>query len=285
MAERLDYVKLAPRRVLDAGCGVAPPETMLRRRYPQAELLALDFALPRLRAARAGRSLIERLGAMFARPRWHPICADIARLPLAAGAIDLVWSNLALAYADDGAATLREWFRVLAPGGLLMFASYGPDTLGELRAAFAGSAAHDSDAYNHVHQFDDLHDLGDVLVACGFADPVIDMEVVTLTYADVAALARDLRASGQTNARADRRRGLMSPRAWARMTAAYERVRSGGRIPASFEIVYGHAWKPQRRRLEDGRAVVRFDPRARAAPALNGRASRASPRTAKPMRR
>jgi len=263
MGERLDYVKLAPRRVLDAGSASAASIALLSRRYPAAEFIAIDFAASRLRGAGRGPSLRARLRSLLPGAPRLPlrICADFARAPLASNSVDLVWANLALAYAHDPAATLREWQRVLAPGGLLMFSTYGPDTLKELRVAFAGA-----DTYKHVHDFTDLHDLGDLLVASGYADPVLDMEFLTLTYADAAALIRELRASGQTNARDDRGRGLMSPRRWARMVAAYDALRVEGRIPATMEIVYGHAWKPQPRRAIQDRAVVRFDPKRRAAP-------------------
>jgi malonyl-CoA O-methyltransferase len=165
-----------------------------------------------------------------------------------------VWSNLALAWSHDPAATLREWHRVLETGGLLMFSSYGPDTLQELRRAFAAV-----DAAPHVHPFVDMHDLGDALVAAGFADAVMDMEMLTLTYGSPAALLAELRASGRRNAHAARRRGLTGRRAWARMIAACAALARDGRIPASFEIVYGHAWKAAPRALADGRAIVKFD--------------------------
>ena len=135
-----------------------------------------------------------------------------------------------------------------------MFSTYGPDTLKELRGAFAGV-----DGYGHVHRFMDMHDLGDMLVAAGFADPVMDMEIVTLAYTGVGALVRDLRLSGQSNVEAGRRRGLMAPDAWAKMTAAYEASRRDGRLPATFEIVYGHAWKGAPRMRTEGVQVVKTD--------------------------
>jgi malonyl-CoA O-methyltransferase len=135
-----------------------------------------------------------------------------------------------------------------------MFSTYGPDTLKELRGAFARIPRS-----HHVHAFVDMHDLGDMLLAAGFADPVMDMEMLTLEYADVGALVADLRASGQTNALAARRRGLMSRDEWQQMISAYEGERRQGRLPASVEVVYGHAWKGVPTRISDGRAVVRFD--------------------------
>ena len=142
-----------------------------------------------------------------------------------------------------------------------MFSAYGPDTLKELKRAFA---VHEGTA--HVHDFIDMHDLGDMLSTCGYADPVMDMELITATYASVDALFADLRATGQVNVHSARRRGLSGKAAFEAMRAAYEEMRRNDRLPASFEIVYGHAWKPQPRTTDDGRAIVRFDlPRAKRA--------------------
>lgn len=216
MLGRLDYVKLAPRRILDAGSGPGREAKALTRRYPKAQLLALDFALPVLRGAR--RRFFERRLL---------VCGDIVQLPLADGSIDLLWSNMALHWAADPPAALREFERVLAPQGLLMFSTLGPDTLKELRAA-AGAA--------RVHAFVDMHDVGDMLVAAGLAAPVIDMEMLEITYPDGGTLLQDLRRSGQTSARADRARGLAGRRFDARLRAQL--------LPrATFEVVYGHAWK------------------------------------------
>jgi malonyl-CoA O-methyltransferase len=213
MLGRLDYVKLAPRRILDAGSGPGREAKALTRRYPKAQLLALDFALPVLRRRFWDKRIL--------------LCGDILQLPLSDGSIDLVWSNMALHWAADPAAALREFERVLAPQGLLMFSTLGPDTLKELRAA-AGAA--------RVHAFADMHDVGDMLVAAGFAAPVMDMEMIEVEYTQNKDLLTDLRASGQTSARSDRARGLAGRGFAARLGA--------GLAPrATFEVVYGHAWK------------------------------------------
>jgi len=237
MLERLDYVRLAPARILDAGSGPAPQAAQLRRRYPGAQLVAVDFSLPMLRRARALGWRARLRGAR----RPATACASLERLPFAAGSVQLVWSNMALHWVADPRAALAEFQRVLAPEGLLMFSTLGPDTLKELRAA-AGA--------DRVHRLADMHDLGDWLVAAGFAAPVMDMETINLAYRDMTALLADLRASGQTNARADRARGL----AGKGLRAALERA--GTR--ATCEVVYGHAWKGAPRKSADGRSIVQF---------------------------
>jgi malonyl-CoA O-methyltransferase len=258
MAEKLDYLKLDPGCVLDAGSGAGTARALLRARYPRAELVAVDVSLAMLQRSRATRGLRARLIARLGGAREHSICADFSRLPLRGGTMGLVWSSLALAWSAEPLATLGELHRVLAPGGALMFSTYGPDTLKELRSAFAAV-----DSAAHVHAFADMHDLGDMLVAAGFETPVMEMERITVTYDDADALARDLKSSGQTCAVRGRRRGLTTPRAWRRMLDAYERARRDGRLPVTVELVYGHAWRG--RRTDDGRQVVRFERGARPA--------------------
>jgi malonyl-CoA O-methyltransferase len=256
MMERLDFIRCDPKRILDAGCGAGRGVELLRRRYSRANLLGVDLAPPPA-SGHAGW-LLERVRHVLRRPERFRLCADYSRLPLRVGSVDMVWSNLALAWATDPLEALREFHRVLTVDGLLMFSSYGPDTLKELKSAFATTSG-----YRHVHAFIDMHDLGDLLVASGFTAPVMDMEMITLTYADVAALARDLRASGQTCAARDRQRGLMGGGAWRRMLAAYERERRDGRLPATVEVVYGHAWKEEARTRPDGSQVVKMEMRTK----------------------
>jgi len=253
MAERLDYIRIEPARLLDAGSGTGAGTRALAGRYPKAERIALDIASGMLRAA-IDKSPAGWLSGFSARPKTHPVCADLERLPLAAGSVDLVWSNLALQWVNDLPGALAEFGRVLRPGGLAMFSTFGPDTLKELRQSFARA-----DGYSHVSRFTDMHDIGDMLLAAGFVTPVVDMEKITLTYASVRDVMRDLKAIGAHNTTAGRRTGLMGRQAFSRAVDAYESLRDGGRLPATFEVVYGHAWRGEPKRRADGRSIVRFE--------------------------
>ena len=260
LRERLDFMTLQPGRVLDVGTGTGYGLAHLRVRYPAAELCALDIAPAMLNAARA--RLPQPTWAQRALTRFssspfqaaHMVCADMGRLPLAANSMNLVWSSLALQWAHDLETTLKGFHRVLAPGGLLIFATFGPDTLRELRAAF--SAIDDAP---HVNRFIDLHDIGDMLIHAGFSSPVMEMEILTLTYADLKTLMRDLKGIGAHNAAITRRRGLLGKSAWSRLEQAYETQRLEGRLPATFEVIYGHAWVGDKMQREDGRQVIQFN--------------------------
>ena len=260
MGARLDVVKLAPKMLLDAGCGTGDALGPLALRYPAARVVALDLALPMVTVARArirsGRSLLQRLvpwGGTDSNSTPRFLCGDINALPFSAATLDLVWSNLALQWVNDLPHAFGELHRVLRVGGLLTFTSFGPDTLREVRAAFATV-----DGYTHTNRFADMHDIGDMLVQAGFADPVIDMETITLTYGDARSLLRELKQIGATNATRGRPRGLMGKARLQRVLAALEGMAHDGRIPATFEVVYGHAWKAQATHTPEGLPIVRF---------------------------
>lgn len=264
MLARLDYIRLEPGIVLDAGSGTGNAVTGLLARFPGARVIALDLALGMARRARARRprpalSTVEGWRALIGRgrPRLAAVCGDIEQLPLATACAGIIWSSLALQWSNELQRTFSEMHRVLAPGGLLMFSTFGPDTLKELRAAFRSV-----DAHTHVHRFIDLHDIGDLLLACGFADPVMDMEVITLTYADVRDLMRDLKAIGARNMTCGRPATLAGKSLLARVAQNYEPERREGRLPATFEVIYGHAWKPQPRIGPTGRPVIEIKPRS-----------------------
>ena len=254
MSERLQYVKLAPARILDLGCGTGVDLDLLAKRYPKALPLGCDLAVPMLRQAGSRSPWIRRALPLLDPRRPRLVCADARRLPFKAGSVGLVWSNQMLHWLDEPLPAFGEICRVLEVGGLLMFSTLGPDTLRELRQAFG-----DIDTAPHVHGFLDMHDLGDMLVASGLGEPVMDMELITLTYDDVTQLAGDLRGTGSANCAAARRRGLTGRGVWQGVRQRYERFRREGRLPATFEVVYGHAWKAPPRNTQDGRAIVRFD--------------------------
>lgn len=249
MLEKLDYIKLQPGRIIDVGSGTGWGTRQLGERYSKAEITALDIAIGMLRQARGTSSWWKKV---FAGKRESFLCADVESLPVASGSVEMVWSNLALQWCNDLPATFVELQRVLRPEGLLMFSSFGVDTLHELRAAFRGV-----DGHNHLNRFADMHDIGDMLVAAGFADPVMEMERLTLTYNDVRAVMQDLKSIGANNATAGRGQGLMGKAAWRRVTENYEKLRRDGKLPATFEIIYGHAWKPTPKAAPDGRAIIK----------------------------
>ncbi len=250
MLERLDYIRLQPARILDAGCGPGWGGRQLAAKYPAAQLVALDIAIGMLHSARGSSGWWQKL---FGGARQMPVCGDIESLPLASASVDMVWSNLAVQWCNDLPGAFVELQRVLKVDGLLMFSTFGPDTLKELRQAFAGV-----DRHTHLNRFADMHDIGDMLIRAGFAEPVMDMEYLTLTYADVRGVLHDLKAIGAHNATAGRGQGLMGKNAWAHVVENYERLRRDGKLPATYEVVYGHAWKAQPRVARDGAAIVRM---------------------------
>jgi malonyl-CoA O-methyltransferase len=232
LLQRLELMKIAPQRILDLGCGTGRSIPGLMAHYRRAEVVALDIALPMLARARTR-------GRWLRKPRL--VCGDAERLPFADGSFDLVFSNLMLQWCVDIEATFGELQRVLRPGGLLLFTSFGPDTLHELRSSWASV-----DGYSHVNAFLDMHDVGDALVRTQFSDPVMDIERLTVTYPDVWQLMRELKQIGAHNVTAGRPRGLTGKSHMQRLVEAYERFRREGVLPASYEIVNGHAWRMQK---------------------------------------
>ena len=235
LLESLDYLDdRVPATVLDLGSGPGTAARALQRRWPKARVLAIDLALPMLRA--------------LPRPaRWQPwkhaplpVCADARALPLADGALDLLFCNLCLQWVDDLPAVFAGFRRVLRPGGLLLCSTFGSATLAELREAFAAA-----DDAPHVSPFASIAQFGDALLQAGFRDPVLDRDVDVHGYADLPALMRELRALGATNALAGRRRGLTGRARFARAAAAYDAFRGDdGRLPARWETITAMAWAP-----------------------------------------
>ena len=258
MHERLGLVRLAPGRVIDAGCGMGADLALLQKAYPGAQVIGVEAALP-MAAAAAGapvraRSLLSRL--LPAKAGIDLLCGDFGSFPFAPNSVDLVWSNLALHWHPQPDRVFAEWRRVLRVEGLLMFSNFGPDTFRELRSALATL-----DDAAHVLPFVDMHDFGDQLVEAGFSTPVMDMEVITVTYDTPEALLADVRALGG-NPLATRRRGLVGRAAWGRVLAALEaQRRPDGKLALSFEVIYGHAFRPAPRVTAAGEAIIRFAPR------------------------
>jgi len=269
MSERLALVKLTPQTVLDAGCGEGADLVGLQKRYTDARLIGIDASPAMLTAAREQQgSAWSALNSVLA--QWLPqrlrggkaglgmqpglSCGDFAQLPFAANVFDLVWSNLALHWHPQPDRVYAEWRRVLRVDGLLMFSCFGPDTLKELRAAFG-----QTDRTPHVLPFVDMHDFGDMLVEVGFSTPVMDMESITLTYETTEKLMADVRALGG-NPLSTRRRSLIGRNAWDRGMQVLEKSRrADGRIPLTFEIIYGHAFRPLARTNSRGETIIRFD--------------------------
>jgi malonyl-CoA O-methyltransferase len=244
LLQRLDLMALTPRVAVDAGTGTGHAASALIRRYPKALVIALDASRPMLKAAGRRQSWLRR---------FERVCADAESLPLADGSVDLILSNLMLQWCDPD-AVFAECRRVLAPQGLLSFTTLGPDTLRELRSAWS-----EVDSHTHVNQFLDMHDIGDALVRAGFASPVLDVERYTLTYTDVRRVAADLKATGARNATLGRSRGLTGRGRFNALTTAYESFRQDGRLPATYEVVFGHAWTrgpPARRGGSDESAAA-----------------------------
>jgi malonyl-CoA O-methyltransferase len=248
MLERLDYIKLQPERILDVGSGTGWGTRQLAQRYPVAQMIELDIAIAMLQVSHARSGWWQKL---FGGAKQRQICGDVEALPFASNAVKLVWSNLALQWCNDLPTTIRDLHRVLKVDGLLMFSTFGPDTLKELRQAFNGV-----DNHNHLNRFTDMHDIGDMLTHGGFAEPVMDMEYITLTYDDVRGVLYDLKRIGAHNVTAGRGSGLMGKNTWVRLVENYEQLRRNGKLPATYEVVYGHAWKPQPRMTREGAAII-----------------------------
>lgn len=234
LLERLELTTIAPGRVLDVGCGTGRPTRTLVQRYPAAQVIGVDLAPNMLKFAR------RRPWYVPWRKRAGFVCADAQALPFAAQGFDLIYASLILQWCEDLDATLLEWRRLLKPHGLLLFSTLGPDTLKELRAAWQ-----EVDGYNHVNRFLDMHDVGDALIRAGFVEPVMDVEHLTMTYADATVLMRDLKRIGAHNVTAGRGRGLTGRGRLAALGRAYEKWRCDGRLPATYEVVYGTAWAPK----------------------------------------
>ena len=232
LLESLEYLgERTPQVLLDVGSGPAHAAAAMRKRWPRAQVIALDLALPMLREAK------QHAGW------WKPfarVCADARALPIVDGSVDVLFTNLCLQWVEDLPAAFAGFRRVLKPGGLLLCSTFGPETLIELRDAFA-----QADTAPHVSRFPPIAQFGDALMMAGFRDPVLDRDRFTLTYDDLPALMRELRAMGATNALQSRRPTLTGRSRFAAASTAYDAFRhDDGKLPSTWEVIYAHAWAP-----------------------------------------
>lgn len=228
LEERFEWLKIEPRRILDLGAGTGQMTRAMQKRYPSAQVVALDLAEQML-------TVIPKTGRIFKRRR--VVCADMHQLPFQAGSFDVVISNFSLQWSHDLRLVMQEVARVLASGGAFVFATLGPDTLMECRTAWSGL-----DEAVHTHGFLDMHDVGDALLASCFADPVMDQERLTLYYPTPVELIKELRGVGVGNTHLERAAGLTGREKWKGFLAGLESQRSAQGIPLTYEVVYGLAW-------------------------------------------
>jgi malonyl-CoA O-methyltransferase len=228
MLERLDIVRLQPATVLDLGAGTGHASRELKRRYPSAQVIALDSSLAMLRASAPQQRFLRRFA---------PVCGDAHRLPVRSQSFDLVLSNLLLEWCHEPDAVFGEVARVLRPKGLFTFTTVGPDTLKEVRELWRGV-----DPFTHVHRFIDMHDLGDALLRAGFAEPVMDTERLTVTYRDLSTLLDEIRGSGARNIAQGRPHGLTGRARGALVRSRSEELVRNGPLCVSVEVIHGHAW-------------------------------------------
>ena len=243
LLEKLEYIRLSPQLILDAGVGTGEAVSPLMRRYKKSRVIALDLSERMLAKASEHGGLLRKPGL---------VCADLEQLPFRDACFELIFSSLTLQWCNDLQATMRDLLRVLKPGGLLMFTTFGPDTLKELRACWSRI-----DDAVHVNEFADMHDTGDGLLRAGFADPVMEAETITVNYRNVDQLLADLRAIGANVTAEGGRAGLTAPPVLSKLRDAYDEFRVNGLLPASYEVVYGHAWKPDSSR--QNRSELRVD--------------------------
>lgn len=262
MYERLSLIKILPERVLDAGCGEGDDLKVLAQTFPSAELLGMDISPAMLRQAQnrgqGSNSLVRDLlrrakQTLLKSSSIKCACADFSELPLPHASVNMLWSNLALHWHPQPHKVIREWARVLRTEGLLMFSAFGPDTLLQLREAYSSIGLAPP-----VLPFVDLHDYGDMLVEAGFADPVMDMEKLNITYSSADKLLADVRALGG-NPLSERRTGLVGRQRWNELRRALEQQkRVNEQISLTVEVIYGHAFLPQPRKTRAGESIIQF---------------------------
>lgn len=239
LLERLHYLKIAPQRILDLGCGTGVFSRELAQMYPKAQIVGVDLAHAMLLQAQKKHSW---------RRKWPLVSADMKQLPFATGAFDLVFANQVIHWGEPLEFVFRELNRVMKPNACLMFTTLGPDTFKELKHAWSGA-----NAYAHVNEFPDMHDVGDCLMAEYFLEPVMDMELLAVHYESLPKLVRSLKAQGVKNVNSGRNQGLTGRDSWKKFEQNYSSLQTeSGRYPLTYEVVYGHAWKGEKRKTERG---------------------------------
>lgn len=258
MDERLRLVRLTPQNMLDAGCGAGAQIPLLHARYPDAHLIGQDHNAGLIKRAQQRVRTIypQGLRAWISRLRGRPapvswLTSDLAHTSLLPESLDLVWSNLALHWHPAPHEVLQEWGRIIRPNGLVFFSCFGPGTMQELRQAVAAA-----NLATATPGFVDMHDFGDLLIEKGFADPVMDQEVLTLTYATPEKLVQDVKSLGG-NPSLGRRESLTSRHWHQRLLQALEQQRQpDGRLHLTIEVAYGHAWRSATRRGQAGETRI-----------------------------
>jgi malonyl-CoA O-methyltransferase len=229
LLERLDLVKINPNIIIDLGSGTGHCSRKLLKTYKNAKLIGLDLAWKMA-------SFSNQQRRFFSKDRY--ICADAEYIPLPDNSVDFVFSNLMLYWIVIPDRFMNEVARILKPGGLFMFTTFGPDTLDEMRQSW-----HDIESSVHVNRFMDMHDVGDSMQQSGFEGIVMDNEHITMTYDSITDLHQDLRAQGETNINIGRRRFLTGKKRWNAYIDNYPKSnKTQNNISAQWEVVYGHGW-------------------------------------------
>ena len=250
--ERLDLMKLLPKTILDIGAGTGTCSSVLRKRYTNANVIALDMAVAMLLQAKHNCNWFVK---NISRKQLF-VCGDAEAIPLADNSVDLLFSNLTLQWCSNLDDVFSEFRRVLKPGAALLFSTLGPDTLKELRSAWAHA-----DSNIHIHDFIDMHDVGDAMLRSGLVDPVMDMETITLTFSTATQLMKELKFLGAHNASRDRSPGLTGKKRLQTVIESYEKFRVNGKLPATYEVVYGHAWIAENTQAPNPNSIVVAPPR------------------------
>jgi malonyl-CoA O-methyltransferase len=265
MLERLSFTKLIPSTVLDVGCGRGAGVVALQQRFPNAMVFGVDLAMAMIEAplseSKVAPSLmtgwLQRLGLKpteiaksLRNSSFNAVQADSGCLPIKDSSIDLLWSNLLFHWLPDAQPSVDEWFRVIRPEGLLSFTSFGVDTFKELKALGLPLMA-----------FPDMHDVGDLLLKAGFAEPVMDQQKLVLTYENEVVLIEEVSSFGG-HVQRGRSPGLRSDSRLIQTRKALNSLRGAdGKISLTVEVIYGHTWCPSRKALPDGWQPLAFKAR------------------------